>query len=57
MKVSQAYSIIALIFANNFAKAMNEENLKKLTNSWVIKTENIENEKRSGTLAKSTANR
>ncbi|EAK0834474.1 hypothetical protein [Campylobacter fetus] len=45
MKVSQAYSIIALIFANNFAKAMNEENLKKLTNSWVIKTENIENEK------------
>ncbi|TWO19590.1 hypothetical protein YZ82_05680 [Campylobacter hyointestinalis] len=45
MKVAQAYSIMALIFANNFRVAISDENLKKLNINWLIKTENEENKK------------
>lgn len=45
MKVRQAYSVICLIFATNFKNSITEENLKKLNEDWVIKTQNVENQK------------
>lgn len=52
MKVSEAYSIIALVFSNNFRASLDQEKLSKLNANWLIKTENEENKKGSLLLEK-----
>ncbi|MEE3745115.1 hypothetical protein [Campylobacter porcelli] len=52
MKVADAYSMICMIFATNFANAITDEALKKLKPNWVLKTQNPENAKGNELLAK-----
>ena len=52
MKVAEAYSIICMIFASNFADAITDEALKKLKPNWLLKTQNPENTKGNELLIK-----
>ena len=55
MKVADAYSMICLVFASNFANAITDETIKKLQPTWMIKTQNPENEKGNALLARALA--
>ncbi|MBP3675514.1 MAG: hypothetical protein J6I71_03495 [Campylobacter sp.] len=52
MKVADAYSMICMVFASNFANAITDEAIKKLQPTWMIKTQNLENEKGNALLAR-----
>ncbi|MDL0095119.1 hypothetical protein [Campylobacter vicugnae] len=52
MKVADAYSMICMVFASNFANAITDESIKKLKPNWMIKTDNPENAKGNELLSK-----